>query len=263
MQSGEPWYLYYLGFNNDTSVLRMGVLRAWGRWRTWWRFMVPPHSTKEPLLLTTTKEEAGGEPLRRMERNLLEITEEEMGESKAILNSGIQAQHKEICIRIPTGSIMEEFHHSIHCCTPSLPLGINKAHFNFRPKPKWNWDDPLQRVSLSVSNFVQTLFQMILTPIQDVGCFADPQSIRSLAMRRVFQSSFPGNLSLWSKENRKLINLKTILRLMLDVTEGLSILHWEGILHRDIKPENILLYHDEGNTIRAKLAGRSPKVLTW
>ena len=50
------------------------------------------------------------------------------------------------------------------------------------------------------------------------------------------------------------MNLKTVLRLMLDVTEGLSALHQEGILHRNIKPSNILLYLD-GNTVRAKLAG--------
>jgi len=65
-----------------------------------------------------------------------------------------------------------------------------------------------------------------------------------------------GNLRDWSKLNREHINLVTILRLMLDVTEGLGHLHRKGILHRAINPENILLYHDEENTIRAKLAGR-------
>ena len=64
-----------------------------------------------------------------------------------------------------------------------------------------------------------------------------------------------GDLQQWSQSNREFIQLDVIMRLMLDVTEGLADLHREMILHRDIKPSNILLQYDEENTVRAKLAG--------
>ena len=64
-----------------------------------------------------------------------------------------------------------------------------------------------------------------------------------------------GNLEIWSKDNKRNLNLLTVMKLMSDVTKGLSILHREKILHLDVKPSNILLHHGEGNTIRAKLAG--------
>jgi len=63
-----------------------------------------------------------------------------------------------------------------------------------------------------------------------------------------------GDLNRWAANNRKPINLNTILELITDVTCGLIDLHKEGIIHRDIKPENILLHHD-GERVRAVIGG--------
>jgi len=56
-----------------------------------------------------------------------------------------------------------------------------------------------------------------------------------------------GSLDIWLKGNREHLNPLTILRLISDVTEGLSVLHREMILHRNINPSNILLYHESSS----------------
>ncbi|MFH1461470.1 MAG: protein kinase [bacterium] len=52
---------------------------------------------------------------------------------------------------------------------------------------------------------------------------------------------------------QKEIDIKTKLKILIDIISGIEYMHSQGILHKDIKPGNILLFKDEEGNLTAKI----------
>ena len=108
-------------------------------------------------------------------------------------------------------------------------------------KEKFKNDKKLEELLLNEINFLTNLNNNNIIKLYD---FIDSPHYLNLLL----EYCNGGNLSEYStylRDNKKVMNEKTLQKIIAQISSGLKYLHDHNIIHRDIKLENILINFDE------------------